>query len=159
MWTQVLTVARVAHRYLDVNPGSHGCKPNAFTRKNRKSEWPTTSAFKPYLSQFGCSHHRRARNNGNAWVSEAIINWNLNLPVSSAVEFDYEHNPHARFLMTVLQEIEPRYGTNYAVSLASVTWLRGSPSGSQIVIAIVWLRTQIAHHKITIVWQAFKNNF
>ena len=31
--------------------------------KATKSERPTTPFLKPYLSQFGSSHHRRARNN------------------------------------------------------------------------------------------------
>jgi len=32
-----------------------------------KTAWSTTSDLKPYLSQFGSSHHHRAGNNLNAW--------------------------------------------------------------------------------------------
>jgi len=40
------------------------------------------------------------------------------------VESDYEHNPHTQFLTTVWLEIEPRYDTNYVVSLVLVMLLR-----------------------------------
>jgi len=59
-------------------------------------------------------------------ASEVITKWNLAEFTSEwwLVESDYEHNPRTRFLTRVWPGIEPRYGTNYAVSLPSVKWVR-----------------------------------
>jgi len=59
-------------------------------------------------------------------VSEAILKWNLTKFTCKQrlVESNYEHKPHAQFLMTILLEIEPLYDTSYAVSVVPVMWLR-----------------------------------
>jgi len=76
-------------------------------------------------------------------ASKAIIKWNLD-KFTHWPESDYKQNPHAQFLTTVWPEIEPRYGTNYAVLLAWVMWPWETLSSSWKVIAIVWPGTRIA---------------
>ena len=65
--------------------------------------------------------NKQIRENQGIWGGFKIKSGRIFLRVA---ESNYEHNPHARFLMTVWPEIEPRYHTNYAVSFASVMWLR-----------------------------------
>jgi len=81
------------------------------------------------VSQFGSSHHRKARNNqiheNQSIRSDYRMKYGrIYLWVATIVESNYEHNPNTWFLTTVWPEIEPQNITNYAVSLASVMWLR-----------------------------------
>jgi len=108
----------------------------------------TTSELKFYLSQFGNSHHCRARNN--------------QIHDNQSIRGDYKMKSGRIYLQVVTRWVwlwaqSPRTNSNHSltgnrtsvqhqlrslIDLGPVT--AGNPSSSQIVITIVWLRAQIA---------------
>jgi len=127
----------------------------------RKSELPTTSDLKPYLSHFESSHHRTARNNqiyenqsirgdyrmksGRIYLRVAA-SW---VPTSSTIPTHDFYDSLTGNRTPIRHQLRSLIGCSHATA--------GNPSSSLIVIAIVWLVTRIATFSTICDWLIAKS--